>query len=307
MERLLYEFLDYLKRKKYSGHTLYEYRRTLGEFFHFLSDTYPDVHEITDITRHIVQSYEKYLMVKKSFRDKILSRNRRKRYLLYLRKFFQFLEHEEKIFKNPAVHIAIPRERKPIIRDVLSIEEMERLIKACAGDTVKEIRDRAILELLYSSAIRADELCSIEVSDIDLAERMLHIRKGKGGVERMVPIGELARLWVEAYLVRARSSLAEPGSELLFVSLSGRKLQPQALLDVVKHYARIAGIEKKVTTHTFRHSCATHMLKGGADIRFVQKMLGHKRISTTERYLKIEITDLKEVLERCHPREREEW
>jgi integrase/recombinase XerD len=86
-----------------------------------------------------------------------------------------------------------------------------------------------------------------------------------------------------------------------------QKTSAHALLDLVKHYARIAGIEKKVTTHTFRHSCATHMLKGGADIRFVQKMLGHKQLSTTERYLKIEITDLKEVLERCHPREREEW
>ena len=89
--------------------------------------------------------------------------------------------------------------------------------------------------------------------------------------------------------------------------MRGKKLQPQALLDLVKLYAWIAGIEKKVTTHTFRHSCATHMLKGGADIRYVQKMLGHKRISTTERYLAIEITDLKEILERCHPRERDDW
>jgi integrase/recombinase XerD len=307
MERLVYEFLDHLKRRKYSGHTLYEYRRILGDFFRFVGDIYPDVHEITDITRHIVQSYEKYLMTKKDFRGKTLSRNRRKRYLLYTRKFFQFLEQGEKIFTNPAGALALPRDRRTIIRDVLSIEEMEELIKACPGITVKQIRDRAILELLYSSGIRAEELCALETPDIDLSERLLYIRKGKGGVERIVPIGELARIWVEAYLVRSRPSLAGPGSELLFVSLRGRKLQPQALLDLVKHYGRIAGIEKKVTTHTFRHSCATHMLKGGADIRFVQKMLGHKRIATTERYLKIEITDLKEVLERCHPREREEW
>jgi integrase/recombinase XerD len=230
MERLLYEFLDHLKRKKYSAHTLYEYRRILGDFFRFVSDIYPDVHEITDITRHIVQSYEKYLMTKKDFRGKTLSRNRRKRYLVYVRKFFQFLEQEEKIFTNPASTLALPRDRRTIIRDVLSIEEMEELIKACPGITVKQIRDRAILELLYSSGIRAEELCSLETPDIDLSERMLYIRKGKGGVERVVPIGELARIWVEAYLVRSRPALAGPGQSFCLYHSEAGNYSPRPCL-----------------------------------------------------------------------------
>jgi integrase/recombinase XerD len=106
---------------------------------------------------------------------------------------------------------------------------------------------------------------------------------------------------------KSRPLINDSGSELLFVSMRGRRLQPQALCDLVKKYACLAGIEKNITTHTFRHSCAVHMLKGNADIRYVQKQLGHKRISTTERYLKIEITDLKEAHERYHPREQEDW
>jgi integrase/recombinase XerD len=307
MNEHVHEFLEYGKRKKYKAHTIYDYRATIGEFFRFLHEIYPDVTEITNITRDMVLNYEKHLMVKKDSRGKTMTRNRRKRYLLNLRTFFNYLQKEEKIYKNPAANLAIPRDKRTIIKDVLSVDEMERLLKSCEGDSAQKLRDRAILELLYSSGIRADELCAIEIDDIDLHEHTLFVRKGKWGSERLIPFGHPAGQWITRYREKSRPLINDLVSELLFVSMRGRRLQPQALCDLVKKYAYLAGIEKNVTTHTFRHSCAVHMLKGNADIRYVQKQLGHKRISTTERYLKIEITDLKEAHERYHPREQEDW
>lgn len=307
MNRLLYEFLDHAKRRRLKAHTTDDYRRTIGEFFRFVNENYPDIKDITGITRDIVLSYEKYLITKKDAKGRIISRGRRRRYLSNLKTFFAYLQREERIYADPTVNIAIPNEKRRILKDVLTIEEMDKLIKICPGDTTKGLRDRAILELLYSAGIRADELCNIELEDIDLDEMLLFVRKGKLGSQRLIPFGQSSKYWIEKYLERARPLISGPGDSLLFVSMRGRKLDPQALLDIVKGYARSAGIEKNVTSHTFRHSCAGHMLKGGADIRYVQRQLGHRRISTTEKYLKIEITDLKEIHDRCHPREQEDW
>jgi len=304
---LLYEFLDHFRRKKYKKHTLHDYNTTLSVFLKFMKDNYPDLSDITDVSRDMIVNYEKYLVTKEDARGKTMSRSRRKRYLLNLRTFFNFLVKDEKIYKNPAVNLAIPREKKRIIKDVLTVDEMDKLLKSCDGVSLKDLRDRAILELLYSSGVRAAELCGIEINDIDLDEKMLFIRKGKFDKQRMIPFGDSASYWVKKYIERARPLMNDTGLVLLFVSVRGNKLDPKALREIVKVYANFAGINKKVTTHTFRHTCATHMLKGNADIRYVQKQLGHKRISTTEMYLKVDISDLKEVHERCHPREQDDW
>ena len=246
MNELLHEFLEYGKRKKYKAHTIYDYQSTIGEFFRFLAEIYPDVTEITNITRDMVLNYEKHLMVKKDSRGKTMTRNRRKRYLLNLRTFFNYLQKEEKIYKNPAANLAIPRDKRTIIKDVLSVDEMERLLKSCEGDSAQKLRDRAILELLYSSGIRADELCAIEIDDIDLHEHTLFVRKGKWGSERLIPFGHPAGQWITRYREKSRPLINDLVSELLFVSMRGRRLQPQALCDLVKKYAYLAGIEKKI-------------------------------------------------------------
>ena len=311
----LYEFLEHGRRRRLKENTLRDYERTLREFFTFLKQNYPDVKEMTEVTRDTVLSYEKYLTTKRDCRKNILSRGRRMKYLSSLKAFFLYLQKEEKIYRNPAVNIAFPREKKRIIKDVLTIEEMDRLLKLCSGHSMRSLRDRAVLELLYSTGIRADELCNIEICDLDLDEKILFVRKGKLGNQRIIPFGESAKYWILRYLEKVRPLIQEidnnstvPGTgELLFVSFRGRKLNPDILCRIVNKCAKTAGIEKNVTTHTFRHSCATHMLKGRADIRYVQRQLGHRSISTTEKYLKIEITDLKEVHERCHPREQDDW
>jgi integrase/recombinase XerD len=307
MEELLYEFIEQGKRRKLKGSTLDDHMRTVNTFFTFLRENYPDIRDITEIQKDVVLSYEKYLASKRDGRGKIISTERRKRHLSHLKSFFLYLQKEERIYSNPAANISFPRERKRILKDVLTVDEMENLLTACSGHSMGSLRDRSILEVLYSTGVRADELCNICTADIDLDEEVLFVRRGKLGNQRVVPFGRSAGYWVKRYLEKARPLICEEDNELLFVSLKGKKLNPDILCRIIKKWAGIAGIGKNVTTHTFRHSCASHMLKGRADIRYVQRQLGHRSISTTEKYLKIEITDLKEVHERTHPREREDW
>lgn len=312
MRKELQAFMEHRKLEGLKENTIGDHGRTLADFIDFVKENYLDVKEITDISRDMILLYEKYLVTKTDARKKIISRDRRRKYLSNLRAFFSYLEKEERIFRNPASNIAFPKEKKTIIKDVLSVDEMECLLKACSGHSLMSLRDRAILELLYSTGARADELCNILIADIDFDQRILFVRKGKLGNQRMIPFGESAGYWVKRYLEKARPLIQQEekesaASDLLFVSLRGRMLNPDILCRMIKKWAGIAGIEKNVTCHTFRHSCASHMLKGRADIRYVQLQLGHRSISTTERYLKIEISDLKEIHERCHPREREDW
>lgn len=314
MNRLLHEYLEYGRRQNFKDSTLRDWRYCVGLFFKFVEEDYPDIIDITDITRDIALSFEKYLITLKGRSGRVVSISRRRRYLMILRGFFRYLALEEMIYSDPWSRVALPRERSGIVKDVLSIEEMESLLGECGGHTVKSLRDRAILELLYSTGIRADELCGIELNDIDLEERQLFVRNGKLGNQRLIPFGGACRYWVERYMDRARPFIM--GSEniyidrsrnILFLTLRGGRFRPNSLCRIVKSYALRAGIEKNVTTHTFRHSCAVHMLKGRADIRYVQRQLGHRSISTTEKYLRLEIADLKEAHARCHPREQEDW
>jgi len=307
MIALIEEFLNHGKRRGCQEKTIIDQRTRLLSFAGFVEATYPEVSNVTDITREIVISYEKYLMTAKDGRRKVMTRERRYRYLAIVKGFFTFLQKEEKVYRNPAANIALPRLRNPVVKDVLTVEEMETLLKSVSGQGFAEVRDRAILELLYSTGIRSDELCNIELSDIDFTENILFIRKGKLDRERMIPFGQSAHAWLRKYIDTARPFMEGSRTELLFTSLAGTRLRPPVLVNMIKKRVKRAGIGKNVTTHTFRHTCATHMLKGRADIRYVQKQLGHTSIQTTEKYLKIEITDLKEVHERCHPREQDDW
>jgi len=306
MERLLYEFIDYEKRMKFASSTVNDHERTLLVFLNFIKTDYPDVKELNDITKDIVRAYEIYLIAKKDGRKKTMSRDRRRRHLSDLKAFFLYLQETEKICRDPSSGVALPKLKQTVIKDVLTIDEMDKLLLHCTGHSIQSLRDRAILELLYSTGIRAMELCSLETDDVDLNEKVLFIRNGKGARERYTPFGESARYWLKRYIEKARPLIMCERANLLFCSMRGTPLTPDSLLSMVKKRSKASGVEKNITTHTFRHSCATHMLKGRADIRYVQMQLGHRSIGTTERYLKIEISDLKEVHSRCHPRERDE-
>ncbi len=306
MERHISDYLDYGRRRGLKEGTLKGHRRIVTAFIRYVGDEHPDITDITEISRDVVLAYEKRLAVKRDASGRPHSIAWRRRHLAGLRDFFAWLTREERIYRNPAIRLAIPPKRERTISDVLTVEEMALLLKSCSGHSMKSLRDRAVLELLYSTGVRADELCRVDIADLDLNERVLFVRHGKLGNRRYVPFGESARYWVGRYIEKARPLVETDEKEALFVSNWGRRLGPTVLGRIIKKWAEIAGIGKRVTCHTFRHSCATHMLKGGADIRYVQKQLGHRSIRSTERYLKIEITDLKEVHGRCHPLERDE-
>jgi integrase/recombinase XerD len=200
----------------------------------------------------------------------------------------------------------LPRRPDSIPRNILNKKEISTLLSAPNLETPLGIRDRAIFELLYSSGIRAGELRNLTLDDLDINHGELRINRGKGAKDRIVPLGEVASDYLEFYLKEARPKLAPSAQTALFVTKSGRKLGKTDLSDLTERYRARAGMKKYFTPHSLRHTCATHLLKGKADIRQIQEILGHASIANTQIYTRVEVTDLKKVLKNCHPRERRE-
>jgi len=188
----------------------------------------------------------------------------------------------------------------------LSVSEARRIIHAPDTKTVIGYRDQAVLEVLYSSGIRKEELNNLTLEDVDCDDGFLRIIEGKGNKDRIVPIGRIACRYLENYIHSVRSELVtNPQNNYLFLTMRGKKFSKNVLWELVKKYARKAKLKKNVYPHTFRHSCATAMLKNKADIRTIQKLLGHASLDSTQVYTHLSITDLKDVHRRCHPREKD--
>jgi integrase/recombinase XerD len=230
--------------------------------------------------------------------------------LSYLKIFFLWLQGEGLIGRNPAQGLRYARQPDPLPKDVLTPKEAVRVLDAPNLRTALGKRDRAILEVMYATGVRRAELRALDVADLDLESGVLTVRRGKGGKGRVVPLTRTACRYLESYLKKVRPVLlAGHASARLFVTLCHNPstdfgLGEHALGNLVKRYAAAAGIKKKVTPHLWRHTCATHLLKNNANLRHVQELLGHKSLATTERYLRLTITDLKEAHRRFHPRER---
>lgn len=232
-----------------------------------------------------------------------------------LKSFFGFLTRRLFVLHDPMAGIERPRLETRLPRTILTPSEARKVIEAPGGRTPLALRDRAILETLYATGIRASELIQLSPFDVDTEDRTLRVVRGKGGKDRNVPLTPPAAAAIEAYLAAGRPKLlavarAGPGvypakaSKRLFVSPRGGVLYRATLDKIVHRWARQAGVKKRVTPHTFRHSVATHLLKHGADIRHIQALLGHQSLTTTERYTHVEISDLQAVVRRAHPRGR---
>ena len=190
-------------------------------------------------------------------------------------------------------------------RGVLSIHDVRKVIEAAQGDEPQVLRDRAILETLYATGIRASELSNLRLTDIDTDEKVLKVVLGKGRKDRNVPLTTAACQAIEAYLAEGRPRVPHSShSPLLFLAERGGRMHVSTLNEAVQLWTKKAGIRKRVTCHTFRHSIATHLLKGGADVRHVQKLLGHSQVATTAIYTRVVPVDLRKTIERAHPRER---
>jgi integrase/recombinase XerD len=218
-----------------------------------------------------------------------------------LRVFFRFLLARKILSSNPAENLALPRIDK-YLPETLDAAAIKRLLESVTPTTALGLRDRAMLELLYASGLRISELCTIRLENLDLDEGMIRVT-GKGNKTRLVPVGSEARQALGRYLELERPRLVSrrTGAEI-FLSVRGRKLTPQRVWQLIKAYAARAGLDTNVYPHLFRHSFATHLLAGGADLRIIQEMLGHADISTTQIYTHVDSSHLKSVHRKFHPR-----
>lgn len=204
---------------------------------------------------------------------------------------------------DPTREVARPRQTRKL-PGVLTIPEVERLLASAEGDTPRDLRDRALLEFGYATGLRASETIGVNLADLEVDPGMLRVR-GKGDVERWVPVGGVAREAVERWMERGRPHLRkEPSEPALFLNLRGRRLSRTGYWTIIKRHARSAGIQKGVSPHSLRHSFATHLLEGGADLRVVQELLGHADLATTQIYTRVDTAYLSEVHRTFHPRER---
>ena len=225
-------------------------------------------------------------------------------YLGAVKRFFAFLARRGLILVDPAREIAFPKMDK-LPRMVLTEGQARRLMVAPFPGSLVGIRDRAILETLYGTAIRAGECRRLDLTDLDLHQGILLVRDGKGRKDRVVPVTGRAVLSIDLYLRDLRPDLVKnPREGALFLTKYGTRVCKSMLDLIVRRYGKAAGISRPVSPHVLRHSCATHLLKGGADIRHVQEILGHKSLQSTQLYTRVGIEDLREVLARSHPRER---
>ena len=232
--------------------------------------------------------------------------------LSYVQSFFRFLRQTERIAFDPAKVIRLPRHPQRLPVDLLTPEEMRRLLAVPDLGTPTGFRDRCIFELFWCTGMRISELLSLAVADLDFAQGLVTIRHGKGDKPRVVPLGAGVVGWLREYIEKARPWLAlnEPnppqtieGGGCLFLSRFGRQMEKSGLFYKLRAYQRRAKIKKKLSTHTFRHTLASEMLKAGADLRHIQELLGHENLTTTQRYLHVVKADLKKAHSKTHPRE----
>lgn len=218
-----------------------------------------------------------------------------------LRIFFRFLTARGRIPSDPAEKLPLPRLPKTLPQP-LSKEEMAKLVAAPAGDTPLEIRDRALLELLYACGLRIAEACDVRLENLDEEGGVIRVT-GKGNKTRLIPVGRAALDALNLYLSSARPKLLSPRSgAAIFLSVRGHPLTPARIWQLVRHYAKRAGIEEAIHPHQLRHSFATHLLAGGADLRIIQEMLGHASIATTQIYTQVDRSQLKTIHQKFHPR-----
>jgi integrase/recombinase XerD len=255
------------------------------------------------VTKPVLDRYQKYLFHLRKSDGKPLTFRAQESHLVALRAYFSWLTKQNVLLSNPASDIELPRQEK-LPRHVLSLEEMQAVLEQPDTDDVFGLRDRAILETLFSTGMRRGEIVRLGTHDIDQSRGTVRVL-GKGKKERTVPIGEQALVWIDKYLLESRPQLStEPDDGTLFLTHLGEAFVPESLTNRVREYVRAADIEKTGSCHLFRHTAATLMLEAGADIRYIQEMLGHVRLGTTEIYTRVSILQLKKVHAATHPSAR---
>ena len=297
----LAEFLEWMRVKNYSDRTVGNRELYLGYFIQWAEER--GITRPAEVTKPILERYQRYLYhYRKQTDGKPLSFKSQHNRLIPIRAFFKWLTRYNHILYNPASELELPRPEHRLPQHVLTQSEAEQILMQTNIGNPIGIRDRAILETLYSTGMRRMELINLRLFDLDAERGTIMVRQGKGKKDRMVPIGERAVVWCEKYMYDVRPSLAvEPDEGILFLTQSGEPFTPNRLTQLARTYVNAAEVGKKGACHLFRHTMATLMLENGADIRFIQQMLGHADLSTTQIYTRVSIRQLKEIHTATHP------
>lgn len=293
MERAVEEFIDYIHNtKKASNNTEVSYRRDLKKVIEYFHNK--GILEISDVTDLDLEGYMAD-MQQKHFASSTISRS-----VASIHALFQYLFKEGKIKKDPSENLHSPKVEKKV-PEVLSIEEVDKLLRQPNYDTPKGKRDKAMLELLYATGMRVSELIHLKISDVNL--QYGYVSCSEKDKERIIPIGNISKNALKRYVDEARDFYVKDESQTaLFTNVSGNAMSRQGFWKMLKAYADEAGIKQDITPHTLRHSFAVHMLQNGADVKSVQEMLGHSDISTTQVYLNMKMNRIRDVYMKAHPR-----
>jgi len=285
------EYLEALSLRGYSPKTIQGYAWHLRQLLLELDDK--GVEHLPDVTKDFLENFQIKLTGKKLCADTVYAT------LVQVRSFFAFLEERHYIFTNPAADIDLPvYERK--LQPVPSETEVQHLLAQPDTWTESGIRDKAIMEVAYSTAARLDELIRMDIRSLDMAQKVVRVF-GKGSKERILPLGKRAMFWLERYLYDIRPVFAKRDSEALWLGSYGRRINPQTVQILFRHYSRETGINPCITPHGLRRACATHMLRRGAHPVQIQMLLGHATLSTLNKYLRVTITDMQKTFENSNP------
>lgn len=296
----LAEYMSALKVRDFSEHTIRNRYSHIRSFLEWCAER--GLTEPTEITRPVLERYQRHLFHYRKRDGEPMSFRSQHVRLVALRCWFRWLTRQNLILHNPASEIELPRLGRRLPKHVLTIPEVEQVLQQPDIADPLGLRDRVILEVLYSCGIRRAEVIHLKLYDLDAERGTLLIRQGKGKKDRFVPIGERAIAWVEKYIREMRPQLVtEPDLGTLFLTGAGEEISPDHLTLTVGSYVQKANLGKTGACHLFRHTMATLMLEGGADVRYIQQMLGHAELSTTEIYTHVSIRALKQVHTATHP------
>lgn len=298
------QFLSWLEMKRYSRWTVEARYYGLSNFLKWTMGL--GLQEPKELTIELIEKYQKSLKHGTGSGLRELSPQAIIDKLISVKMMFRYLMKKKVLSHNPASEIEMPKLGSRLPKALLSQEEVEKVMSQPILRTARGIRDRAMLEVMYSTGIRRFELVNLNLKDVDVKQETLWVRKGKGSKDRLLPLGKRAKEWVERYLEEVRPSLQSERDEgKLWLTLLKEPPGTRWMSKMVMKYMVAAGLEEKVGCHIFRHSMATGMLENGADIRFIQAMLGHEDISTTKLYTKVSLKKLREIHAATHPGEQQ--
>ena len=293
-------FLQWQAEKNYSPKTIENREVYLRYFIQWCDER--GLGQPQEITKPIIERYQRYLFLYRKKNGEPLSTRSQHVRVVPIRAWFKWLARQNHILYNPASDIEMPRLERRLPKHILTVDESEAIINQPDTSKPTGIRDRAILETLYSTGIRRMELINLKLFDIDNDRGTVMVRQGKGRKDRMIPIGERALKWIEKYQSDVRPELSTPNDDgILFLTHLSDAFTPNRLTQMVRDYIDAADIGKRGSCHLFRHTMATLMLENGADVRFIQAMLGHVSLETTQIYTQVSIRKLKDIHTATHP------